>query len=155
MLIQAVNTVNTVCSTQITGLDLDVDYSGPHLLIDITFASTPSPVEIEIERYLADGRTEPVSQLSNIVGRTRVALHFNTKYRGRARAGTCPWSPWVDRQIGPPNPCGGCAAPPSPPAPKPDDECVAAGEGLNWEPQRGRLQVTRMEAPPPEECHPQ
>ena len=80
-------TVNAVCETQITALNFDVDYSGPHLVIDISFASAPSPVEIEIERYQADGRTEPVTLLTNVVGRTRVPLYFNTRYRGRDRAG--------------------------------------------------------------------
>ena len=143
-----IQTANTICETQITALNFDVDYSGPHLVIDISFASAPSPVEIEIERYLADGRTEPVTTMSNIVGRMRIPLNFNTKYRGRARAGSCPWSPWVDQQIGPPNPCGDCtAAPPPPPPPPPppgdedDDECHYKTQDLSW--------VYRMQAPPP------
>lgn len=139
---------NTVCDTQITSLDFDIDYSGPHLLIEVAFASTPSPVEIEIEEYLPDGSTTPVALLTNVVGKTSVALHFNTKYRGRARAGSCPWSPWFDRQIGPPNPCGNCVVPPTPPPPQQpedDDEC---------EPEQPQFQgLKRMVGPPPpQEC---
>jgi len=114
---------NTLCGTQITSLDIEVNYAGPSVVIDVAFASSPAPVEIEIERYLADGRTEPVAALSNVVGRARVDLHFDTKYRARARAGSCPWSPWVDKQIGPANSCGDCkATPPPPPPPEPDDD---------------------------------
>ncbi len=150
-----IQTANAVCDTQITSLNFDVDYSGPHLLIDVTFASAPSPVEIEIERYLADGRTEPIAQISNIVGSTRIPLHFNTKYRGRARAGSCQWSPWVDKQIGPPNPCGDCpvklpAPPPPPPADDDDDnECESNNEALRWSLGLQQMQRHRMEAPPP------
>jgi len=153
-----IQTTNAICETQITALNFDVDYSGPHLVIDISFASAPSPVEIEIERYLSDGRTEPVTTVSNIVGRTRVPLNFNTKYRGRARAGSCPWSPWVDQQIGSPNPCGDCTAtpPPTPPPPPPppdddddDHECSAQNQTLSWELRLRQLQVHRMEGPPP------
>jgi hypothetical protein len=137
-----VQTVNAICDTQITGLTLDIDLSGPHLLIEV-FASSPSPVEIEIEEYLSDGHTIPVTRLSNVVGRTSVPLHFNTKYRGRARAGTCAWSPWVTKQIGPANPCGDCvAAPPPPPPPPPpteDDGCML------------KLDLRRMEGPPPDQ----
>jgi hypothetical protein len=118
--------VNAVCGTQIAALNLDVDYSGPHLVIDVAFASTPTPVEIEIEEYQPNGSTSPVTILSNVVGRTTVALHFNTTYRGRARAGGCDWSPWVDKQIGPPNPCGDCLRVPPPPPPEPPaagDDC--------------------------------
>jgi hypothetical protein len=149
-----IETANTVCNTQITSLSFDVDYSGPHLIIDIRFASAPSPVELEIERYLADGSTKPVSHLTDVVGRTSIALHFNTKYRGRARAGSCPWTPWVDQQIGPPNPCGSCtAAPPPPPLPPPppppddEEECESNDERLtNW---LGQAGIRRMEEPPP------
>jgi hypothetical protein len=149
-----IETANTVCNTQITSLGFDVDYSGPYLIIDIRFASAPSPVELEIERYLADGSTEPVSQLTNVVGRSSIALHFNTKYRGRARAGSCPWTPWVDQQIGPPNPCGSCTAapppppplPPPPPPPDDEEECESNVERLtNWLGQA----IKRMEEPPP------
>jgi hypothetical protein len=119
--------VNAVCGTQITALNLDADYSGPHLLIDVAFASVPAPVEIEIEEYQPDGSTSPFTVLSNVVGRASVALHFNTKYRGRARAGGCDWSPWVDKQIGPPNPCGDCLkVPPPPPSPPAGDDCKKA-----------------------------
>jgi hypothetical protein len=153
---QVMETANAVCNTQITALNFDVDYSGPHLLIDISFAAAPSPVEIEIERY-QDGRTEPVAHLTDVVGRTRVALNFNTRYRGRARAGSCPWSPWVDQQIGPPNPCGDCAKTPTPPPPPPpppppdddDDDCESNQESLTWQLLLQRTGIMRMEAPPP------
>jgi hypothetical protein len=152
-----IETANTVCNTQITSLSFDVDYSGPHLIIDIRFVSAPSPVELEIERYLADGSTEPVSHVTNVVGRTSIALHFNTKYRGRARAGSCPWTPWVDQQIGPPTPCGDCTAappplplpplPPPPPPPDDEEECESNDERLtNW---LGHAGIKRMEEPPP------
>jgi hypothetical protein len=147
-----IQTANAVCETQITALNFDVDYSGPHLVIDISFASAPAPVEIEIERYLADGRTEPFTTVSKIVGTARIPLNFNTKYRGRARVGSCPWSPWVDQQIGPPNSCGDCTATPPPPPPPPppddDDECVQQ-QALSWEYRLRQLQVHRMEGPPP------
>jgi hypothetical protein len=147
-------TANAVCNTQITALNFDVDYSGPHLVIDISFASAPTPVEIEIERYRADGSTEPAAHVTDVVGRTRVALNFNTRYRGRARGGSCAWSPWVDQQIGPPNPCGDCTAAPPPPPPPPAEECES-NQALQLRAQR----IYRMEGPPPppppQECTPQ
>jgi hypothetical protein len=159
-----VETVNAVCNTQITGIEFDVDMSGPHLLIGVTFAGAPSPVEIEIERYLPDGRTEPVVVLSNVVGRKSVALHFNTKYRGRARAGSCPWSPWLDRQIGPANACGDCVAPPPPPPPPPppappkppepddEDECAPGEEPNDLQRRIMRMEGPQCPPPPPDEC---
>lgn len=121
-----VATTNALCGTDITALSFDINYAGPYALIDVAFASSPPPPsEIEIERYLQNGQTEPYTTLSNVVGRVRVDLHFNTKYRVRARAGSCPWSAWVDQQVGPANPCGGCTdplPPPPPPAPQPPKE---------------------------------
>ena len=151
-----VTTANTVCGTQISSIEIDVDYSGPILLIDVKFASEPEPLQVEIERYLANGATEPVALLENVSGRVRLDLAFNTKYRARARGGSCAWSPWVDRQIGPPNPCGGCAAPPPPPPPPPDDpeECEPEGEQEGeWSAFLRRTLGKSMEAPEePEGC---
>lgn len=127
-----VTAANTVCGVQIAALDLHVDYAGPHLVVGVRFAGDPAPVDIEIERYLADGRTELVRTLAGVHGQVRVALAFNTTYRGRARGGSCAWSPWFDHAIGPPNPCGDCAAGPPVPAPLPDpgpDETGSPDDG--------------------------
>jgi hypothetical protein len=122
-----ITAANAVCGTQITSLALEVNAAGPYFVIEVGFAGPPQPIEIVIERYLSTGQTEPVATLTNISGSARVDLAFNTKYRARARAGTCDWSPWVDKQVGPANPCGDCnvqppAPPPPPPPPPPDDD---------------------------------
>ena len=145
-----ITAANATCDTQITSLTIDVNYAGPYFEIDLKSAAATESLEIEIEEYLPDGQTELVARLTNIVGRTRVDVHFNTKYRARARGGSCTWSPWVDREVGPANPCGDCrATPPPPPADDDDEEDDCVVDDQPWNPLR-----QRMTGPPPCEATP-
>jgi hypothetical protein len=110
-----------VCGIEITSFALDVDLSGPYILASAWFAASPQPMEFEVERYLPDVRTEPAGGATSSDGNARIAAAFNTRYRVRARIGSCAeWSGWMDIQVGPPNPCGGCSdpSPSSPPSPQ-------------------------------------
>jgi hypothetical protein len=127
-------TALAVCGIEITSFALDVDLSGPYVLVSMSLAS-PQPVQFEMERYLATGGTEPAGGTSSSSESGRIDAANNTRYRVRGRPASCgEWSDWADVQVGPANPCGGCAptnpVPPTPPAPpvtppppsRPDDD---------------------------------